>query len=51
MTTMFITCFAIGVCACKSLLGPQLLYVELAVLDFCMLSNILILMSHSKRNM
>ena len=29
----------------------SILHVELAVLDFCMLSNILILMSHLKRNM
>ena len=42
---LFITCFEIilSVRAGKNLLGPQLLYVQFAVLDICMLSNILIL--------
>ena len=39
---LFITCFEIilSVRACKNLLGPQLLYVQFAVLDICILSNI-----------
>ena len=49
----FIVCFEIilSVCACKNLLGPQLLYVLFVVPDICMLLNILILMSYSKNNM
>ena len=49
----FFTCFEIilNVRAFKSLLGPQLLYVQFVVLDVCMPSNILILMSYLKRNM
>ena len=49
---LFITCFEIilSVRACKNLVGPQLLYVQfLVVLDICMLSNILILMSYLKK--
>ena len=49
---LFITCFEIilSVRARKNLVGPQLLYVQfLVVLDICMLSNILILMSYLKK--
>ena len=49
---LFITCFEIilSVRAGKNLVGPQLLYVQfLVVLDICMLSNILILMSYLKK--
>ena len=50
---LFIVCFEIilSVCVCKNLLGPQLLYLQFVVPDICMLLNILILMSSSKRNM
>ena len=50
---LFIVCFEIilSVCACKNLLGPQLLYVQFVVPDICMLLNVLILMSYSKKNM
>ena len=48
---LFIACFEIilSVCACKNLLGPQLLYVQFVVPDICMLLNILSLTSHIQK--
>ena len=48
---LFIVCFEIilSVCVCKKLLGPQLLYLHFVVPDICMLLNILMLMSSSKK--